>query len=364
MERNTKEHLRCTPSTHTMYRSLPRQVNWPQSRTQFQCCYTNSRCASMAASPTVGDVKSLNKLARQLKSQPVKLQHGPLNTPLRTPGSSDASHRNNDDGSSQGGMTVFLAESRERSSRDGMTYGRLIDYEGQKIKKTELSTTVAELYYFMKCFGSCQFLQGLWMDISSEIANIHMMIDANNLVTTASTIHLLEQKETIHMISMLWKEACSGSIHDLAHIPTQNCLADCTATARKPRCKTGLSHSTPAALSRQNWQLLLTTHLCARQAWLAPSLHAIWCSEIVSSGMLCASCRFSSSRCTPLVTRLHHPVDLCARGNDSRFERRRAQLQVSEFLTHSISQHGQSCFRRQTLLRLLMRYLIICTNGN
>ena len=33
-----------------------------------------SRCASKAASPTIGDVKALNKLARQLKSQPVKLQ--------------------------------------------------------------------------------------------------------------------------------------------------------------------------------------------------------------------------------------------------------------------------------------------------
>ena len=33
------------------------------------------------------------------------------------------------------------------------------------------------------------------------------------------------------MISMLRKEACSGSIHDLAHFPTQNCLADCLTTA-------------------------------------------------------------------------------------------------------------------------------------
>ena len=33
------------------------------------------------------------------------------------------------------------------------------------------------------------------------------------------------------MISMLRKEACSGSIHDLAHVPTQNCLADCLTKA-------------------------------------------------------------------------------------------------------------------------------------
>ena len=36
------------------------------------------------------------------------------------------------------------------------------------------------------------------------------------------------------MISTLRKEAGSGSIHDLAHIPTQNCLADClTKTSAK-----------------------------------------------------------------------------------------------------------------------------------
>ena len=73
VERNTKEDLHCTPSMRTMYRWLLGQRNWPQSMTQFQCCYKFSSCASMAASPTVCDVRSLNKLARQIKSQPVKL---------------------------------------------------------------------------------------------------------------------------------------------------------------------------------------------------------------------------------------------------------------------------------------------------
>ena len=69
------------------------------------------------------------------------------------------------------------------------------------------------------------------MDISGEVANSHMRTDAKNPVTTARTIHVPEQKETIHMISVLRKKACSGSIHDLAHIPTQNCLADCLTKA-------------------------------------------------------------------------------------------------------------------------------------
>ena len=130
------------------------QINWLQSRTQFQCCYKFSRCASKAASPTISDV-NIN-LARQLKSQPVKLQFWPLTGPLGI-GLPDASYR-------QRGMAVFLAESRERSSKDGMSYGCLIDYESQKIKRTVLSTTVAKLFSFMKCFGSCQFLRGLIVD--------------------------------------------------------------------------------------------------------------------------------------------------------------------------------------------------------
>ena len=76
-----------------------------------------------------------------------------------------------------------------------------------KINKTVLSTTVAELYSFMKCFGSCQFLRGLWMDIPCEVANLHMRTHAKNLVTTARTIHSPEQKET------------------------QNCLAECLTKA-------------------------------------------------------------------------------------------------------------------------------------
>ena len=53
-----------------------------------------------------------------------------------------------------------------------------------------------------------------------------MRTDGNNLVTTASTTHVPEQQETIHMTQMLTKEACSGSFADLSHIGTQWCLAD------------------------------------------------------------------------------------------------------------------------------------------
>jgi hypothetical protein len=69
------------------------------------------------------------------------------------------------------------------------------------------------------------------MDLSGDDAEIHMRADANNLVTTASTTHLPEQKETIHLIQMLRKETISGSIHDLAHVKTADMLSDCLTKA-------------------------------------------------------------------------------------------------------------------------------------
>ena len=66
VERNTKEDFQCTPAMRAMYSSLLGQVIGWQCRTQFQCCYNFSRCAPMADSPTVGDVKALNNLARQI----------------------------------------------------------------------------------------------------------------------------------------------------------------------------------------------------------------------------------------------------------------------------------------------------------
>jgi len=145
----------------------------------------------------------------------------------------DAAFKNNSDKTSQRGQAIFLAEPRRNNCVDGR--GSLVDYESTKIKRTVLSTTVSELYAFTKCFGTCQFLRGLWMDISGSVAELHMRTDANNLVTTASTTHLPEQKETIHMINQLRAEACSGAIDDLAHVVSVDCLADClTKNSAKP----------------------------------------------------------------------------------------------------------------------------------
>ena len=225
IQKGQKDDEKCDKDMHTAYRSLLGSINWLQSRTQFQACYQFSRCASAAASPTIGDCKALNRLCKQIVNDPMELKYWPLEGNPRLMAMPDAAFRNNSDKSSQRAMVIFMSEPRKEKSRNSR--GSLIFFESTKIKRTTLSTTVAELYALMKCYGTCQMLRGLIKDITGHSCELHMRTDANNLVTTASTTHVPEQQETIHMIQMLRKEACSGSIADLSHIRTQWCLADC-----------------------------------------------------------------------------------------------------------------------------------------
>ena len=150
----------------------------------------------------------------------------PFRGKTRIVGYPDASYRNNEDKSSQRAHVIFLAEQRDLRQGSSNSTGSLVDYETHKITATTMSTTVAELHGLMRCYGSASFLRGLWSDITGEIADVHIRTDANHLVTTAPATHQPEQKETMHLIHMLRKESNSGQMHDLAHVRSEDCLAD------------------------------------------------------------------------------------------------------------------------------------------
>ena len=109
---------KCDKDLHTAYRSLLGSINWLQSRTQFQSCYQFSRCASAAASPTIGDCKALNKLCRQIVGDPMELMFWPLQGDPRLVAMPDAAFRNNSDKSSQRAMVIFMAEPGKEKSRN------------------------------------------------------------------------------------------------------------------------------------------------------------------------------------------------------------------------------------------------------
>ena len=125
--------------------------------------------------------------------------------------------------------TLYFSQNKEifaRAHRTREAHWSTLRRTRSPPQPVTMSTTVAELHGLMRCYGSALFLCGLWSDITGEIADVHIRTDANNLVTTASTIHQPEQKETMHLMQMLSKESNSGQMHDLAHVRSEDCLAD------------------------------------------------------------------------------------------------------------------------------------------
>ena len=112
-DKTLKDDVACDPALHAAFRSGLGSLNWLQSRTQYHIAYRFSRLASASASPTIGDLRALNKLIRCTKAEPVKLVYRRLQGPCRILGIPDASYRNNSDKSSQRGQCIFLAESRK-----------------------------------------------------------------------------------------------------------------------------------------------------------------------------------------------------------------------------------------------------------
>ena len=147
--KDKKDDEKCDKDMHTAYRSLLGSINWLQSRTQFQACYQFSRCASAAASPTVGDCKALNKLCKQIVNDPMELKFWPLEGNPRLMAMPDAAFRNNSDKSSQRAMVIFMSEPRKEKSRNSR--GSLIFFESTKIKRNHsFPPQFAELYALMK----------------------------------------------------------------------------------------------------------------------------------------------------------------------------------------------------------------------
>ena len=131
------------------------------------------------------------------------------------------------------------------------------------------------------------------MDMTAQPIEVHLRTDANNLVTTAASTRLPEQKETIHMIQMLRQEACSGQMHDLAHVLTQYCLAD-------PLTKKSVS----ATLSISTVQTGILREVDAHPPFRSTVQHKAFITEIVYPDAEATEDHWARLMCYPIFFKI------------------------------------------------------------
>ena len=196
-DKSLKYDTPLTPQMHAAYRSVLGQINWLQSRTQFHIGYHFSKCASKAASPTIGEVRAINKTVRTIKSIPLSMRFWPLHGKARIVGYPDASYRNNEDKSSQRAHVIFLTEERDLRRR-------------------------VELKSFMlqSCTDSCAVtVQPYFFAVSGQTFQAKSLMFTFDLMQTN---WLQQHRRPINQN----KESNSGQMHDLAHVRGEGCLAE------------------------------------------------------------------------------------------------------------------------------------------
>ena len=116
-------------------------------------------------------------------------------------------------------VTLILAESHHRWSKKGMACGNFNGHENQKMPKCAFHYSW-RFVLFVNSFSS-------YRNRAGEITNAHMRIDARTWLQQQEERFIYLNKRKPSKSFLCSKEAHLGSLHDFAHNPTQNCLADC-----------------------------------------------------------------------------------------------------------------------------------------
>ena len=178
-----------TSEETTSFRGLVGKLNWACGMTcpeiSFEVCWAST----VMRSPTVRDVKRLNKVVNYLKGAN-NFVHFPCldtNTACVTT-YSDASFNNLPNGGSQGGHLVFIVDAKGNSCP--------ISWSSTRIKRVVGSTLAAETLSLADSISTGIFVTALTKDILPEAVKkpIKAISDSKSIFDNVSTSHRVSDK--------------------------------------------------------------------------------------------------------------------------------------------------------------------------
>ena len=170
----------------TLLRGALGQLNWLSGITRPEISFSVSEISSRITSSNVGDILSINKTIKFVKSSPAYITIRKLDlSSLKIVSFSDSSFNNLPKGNSQGAHVVFLADDKNNSCP--------VSWSSNKIKRVVRSTLAAETLAFTEAADTAFYIQKLLIEIlqTSSIPAIPIMCltDSQSLFETIGTSH-------------------------------------------------------------------------------------------------------------------------------------------------------------------------------
>ena len=169
------------------YRQVVGQLNWISTQTRPDLAYDVCQLSAKLNTPTIRDLIKANKVLKRAKATQVSLKFKKLISPLHLLSYCDASFANLPDGSSQGGMLIFMADDHGNTSP--------LFWSSRKLRRVCRSTLTAETMAMLDTVDSCVWLSHIINEICDD-----------ELKTTIIRTDCMSLKESIYSTTPIHEE--------------------------------------------------------------------------------------------------------------------------------------------------------------
>lgn len=215
----------------TGYRSLQGAEGWTANRTRADASYDVSAAATKMRTGTVGDLKELNKTLKYLKStNQTKIFYPKFPKPAkeqkwRLLGVCDSSLMNCEDGKSQRGVLIWIAE--DRPSSTGPIVAHLIYWESKKGARIVRSSLAAETHAVQETVSLLMHINDLYAEYEGHRIPADVRSDAESLVSHLKTGKRTSDLRLYYNVCQVKEDLADGRIRSVLHIKDEHMLADC-----------------------------------------------------------------------------------------------------------------------------------------
>ena len=128
IENKTDKSRILNAGEQSLFRTICGQLNWISTQSRPDISFDVCQLSTKLNSATVQDVLTANKVLRKVKQTRLALKYGKIVQPLKLVAYCDASFGNLKNGSSQGGMIIFLVDCKGRASLISCTSKKLKEF--------------------------------------------------------------------------------------------------------------------------------------------------------------------------------------------------------------------------------------------
>ena len=218
IQKKTDKSRVLNEDEQALFRKICGQLNWISTQSRPDIAFDVCQLSTRLNTATVQDILQANKVLRKVKQNRFSLKYVALKQPWKLVVYCDASYANLKDGSSQGGMIIFLVDGEGRASP--------IAWISKKLRRVCRSTIAAETMSLLDAVDTSVWLSHLLDELKDkQLHTTEIYTDNMSLTEAVHSTKAMEEKRLRVDIAAL-RESVKRKEITVNWVDTKSQLAD------------------------------------------------------------------------------------------------------------------------------------------